>query len=114
MVDFVPGGCTGVHQPCDVGIQRPLKLSMRKSYHETIVNELLTKFDKGNTAPDLKDTLGVLCDCSVRWMWNAYKALSNKELVKKVCLISQSEPNLTFRGFRRHLNNVSFANGIYR
>jgi hypothetical protein len=111
MVDFVPGGCTGVHQPCDVGIQRPLKLSMRKSYHETIVNELLTEFDKGNTAPDLKDTLGVLRDRSVRWMWNAYKALSNKELVKKVCLISQSEPNLTFC---RHLNDVSFANGIYR
>ena len=45
MVDFAPGGCTGVHQPCDVGIQWPLKLSMRKSYHETIVNELLTEFE---------------------------------------------------------------------
>jgi hypothetical protein len=21
ILDFVPGGCTGVHQPCDVGIQ---------------------------------------------------------------------------------------------
>jgi hypothetical protein len=111
MVNFVRGGCTGVHQPCDVGIQRPLKLSTGKSYHETIVNGLLTEFDKGNTAPDLKDTLRVLRDRSVRWMWNAYKALSNKELVKKVCFISQSEPNLTFR---RHLNNVSFMNGIYR
>jgi hypothetical protein len=29
IVDFVPGGCTGVHQPCDVGIQRPFKLSTK-------------------------------------------------------------------------------------
>jgi hypothetical protein len=27
IIDFVPGSCTGVHQPCDVGIQQPLKLS---------------------------------------------------------------------------------------
>lgn len=32
--------CNGVHQPCGVGIQRPLKLSMRKSYHEDILSEL--------------------------------------------------------------------------
>jgi hypothetical protein len=84
ILDFVPGGCTGVHQPCDVGIQRPLKLSMRKSYHEDIVNELLSELGKGNTAPALKDTLGVIRDRSVRWMWNTYNTINNKELVKKV------------------------------
>ena len=62
ILDFVPGGCTGVHQPCDVGIQRPLKLSMRKSYHEDIVNEFLSELDKGNTTPALKDALGVIRD----------------------------------------------------
>jgi hypothetical protein len=60
ILDSVPGGCTGVHQPCDVGIQRPLKLSMRKLYHEDIVNEFLSELDKGNVAPALKDTLGVI------------------------------------------------------
>jgi hypothetical protein len=34
LLDYMPGGCTGVHQPCNVGIQRPLKLSIRKLYHE--------------------------------------------------------------------------------
>jgi len=48
VVDYVPGGCTGVHQPCDVGIQWPLKLSMRKSYHEDIVNEFILQLEEGN------------------------------------------------------------------
>ena len=77
------------------------------------MNELLTEFDKGNTTPDLKDTLGVLRDRSVRWMWNAHQALSNKDLVKKVCLGSQPEVR-TGSYLRRHLKDVSFANGIYR
>ena len=87
LVDFVPGGCTGVHQPCDVGVQRLLKLSMRKSYHEDIVNDFLSELDKGNSTPNLKDSLGAVRDRSVRWMWNAYQVLSNKELVSKVCLV---------------------------
>ena len=49
ILDFVPGGCTGVHQPCDVGIQRPLKLSIRKSYHEDIVAEFVSQLENGST-----------------------------------------------------------------
>jgi hypothetical protein len=85
VIDFMPGGCTGVHQPCDVGIQRPLKLSTRKSYHEDIVNDFLKELDQGKPMLSLNDSLGVIRDQSVRWMWNAYRALNNKELVKKVC-----------------------------
>ncbi|KAF9558800.1 hypothetical protein CPC08DRAFT_549321 [Agrocybe pediades] len=66
ILDFVPGGCTGVHQPCDVGIQRPLKLSIRKSYHEDIVTELLSELDRGNTEPLLKDSISVIRNRSVR------------------------------------------------
>ncbi|KAF4615755.1 hypothetical protein D9613_012424 [Agrocybe pediades] len=83
VLDFVPGGCTGVHQPCDVGIQRPLKLSMRKSYHEDIVNELFSELSSGNTEPSLKDALSVVRNRSVRWMWNAYNVINNKSLVQK-------------------------------
>ena len=46
IIDFVPGGCTGVHQPCDVGIQRPFKSSTKRSYHEDIVEEMLAQLDK--------------------------------------------------------------------
>ena len=38
LINFVLGGCTGIHQPCNVGIQRPLKLSLKHSYHEDVVN----------------------------------------------------------------------------
>ena len=65
IIDFVPEGCTGVHQPCDVGIQQPLKLLTRKSYHENIVNDFLKKLDKGNPTLSLNDSLGVICNQSV-------------------------------------------------
>jgi len=81
VVDYIQGGCTGVHQPCDVGIQRPLKISMQKSYHEDIVNEFISQLEEGNKAPKLNDTLGVLCDRSVRWMWNTFNVINKKELV---------------------------------
>ena len=79
----MPGGCIGVYQPCDVGIQQRLKLSTRKSYHEDIVNDFLKELDKGNPTPSLNESLGVIRDQSVQWMWNAYQALNNKELVKR-------------------------------
>ncbi|KAF8240343.1 hypothetical protein L208DRAFT_1233626 [Tricholoma matsutake] len=46
LVDFIPGGCTGIHQPCNVGIQCPLQLSLKCSYHEDVINQFLTQFDE--------------------------------------------------------------------
>src|SRR6266545_533595 len=91
IIAFVPGGCPGVHQPCDVSIQRPLKLLIRKSYHEDIVHEFLSELEKGNPTPHLKDQLRILCDWSIRWMWNSYQVLSDKELVRKVNLFRRSK-----------------------
>ena len=50
ILSFVPGGCTGVFQPCDVGIQRPFKLSLKRSYHEDVVSEILEQFEKKSRA----------------------------------------------------------------
>ncbi|KAF8837348.1 hypothetical protein BDN67DRAFT_909341, partial [Paxillus ammoniavirescens] len=36
---FVLTGTTGVAQPCDVGIQRPLKLAIKELQHEDIITE---------------------------------------------------------------------------
>ena len=84
LVDFIPGGCTGIHQPCDVGIQRPLK----RLYHEDVVNQLLMQFDeKQDGEPEaliFNETLGVLRDSSVRWLWDAFNAVNKPNLVKKV------------------------------
>ncbi|KZT10423.1 uncharacterized protein LAESUDRAFT_627188, partial [Laetiporus sulphureus 93-53] len=32
--EYVPGGCTGLFQPCDVGINRPLKHAIRQVVNE--------------------------------------------------------------------------------
>lgn len=84
ILDFVPGGCTGVGQPCDVGIQRPLKLSMKRTYHEDIVSEVLEQIDTKSEVITIDSRLSTLRDRSTRWIWKAYKAISNEALVKKV------------------------------
>lgn len=83
ILDFVPGGCTGIHQPCDVGIQRPLKLSIRRSYHEDIVQEISKQLEKGKIV-SVDKQIATLRDRSVRWIWNAYNSLNKPDLVKKV------------------------------
>ena len=85
---YVPGGCTGIFQPCDVGIQRPFKLSVKKSYHEDLVEEVLAQEGKDTFTMDT--SVGRLRDRSVRWLWNAYNVLRNPELVKKV----RDEPSI--------------------
>ena len=92
IVDFVPGGCTSVAQPCDVGIQRPFKHSIRGSYHKRVVNEMVSLL--GNGKPALLDTrIAPLRDASVQWLLNAYHAINNSELIQKVrdCILLFAE-----------------------
>ena len=84
ILDYMPGGCTGDAQPCDIGIQRPFKLSIRRSYHEDIVNEVLHHLDSGRPLTSLDTRMPTLRDRSPRWLWNAYQAINKPELVKKV------------------------------
>jgi hypothetical protein len=83
LVDFVPGGCTGVAQPCDVGIQRPFKHITNQCFVEDVVNATLSKIDNGEDAT-IDDRLPTLRNASVRWLWTAYQALNKKEIVEKV------------------------------
>jgi hypothetical protein len=84
ILDFVPGGCTGLHQPCDVGIQRPFKHSVKRSYHESVVEEMLKRMNEDLPFLTVDKRIKVLRDRSVKWLWNAYQVINNKELVKKV------------------------------
>lgn len=83
-VIFVPGGCTGVVQPCDVGVQRPLKLSVKQSYHEVLVNEVLEQTKEGK-ALTIDNQIGTHHNHSVQWLWNAYAAINQPDLIKMVC-----------------------------
>jgi DDE superfamily endonuclease len=85
LIDFVPGGCTGVAQPCDVGIQRAFKHVTNQCFMEDVVDETLIQIDKGdgeNFCWD--DGLPTLRNASVRWLWKAYETLNKKEIVQKV------------------------------
>ena len=86
LIDFVLGGCTGVAQPCDVGIQRLFKHITNQCFMEDIVNLSLTKIDSGEKSFNIDHGIGTLRDASVRWLWKAYESLNKPEIVEKVCL----------------------------
>jgi hypothetical protein len=45
ILDFVPAGCTGVWQACDVGIQHIFKYSLKRLYHEDVVDAILKQIE---------------------------------------------------------------------
>ena len=83
-VSFIPGGCTGVWQPLDVGIQRVMKLSMRRSAHWDVVKEVQDQLTKGVTDIKVDTTVGTLSDRSVGWVVNAIHDLDHLDLILKV------------------------------
>lgn len=90
IISFVPGNLTGLAQPLDVGIQRVLKQSMKRSAHKDIVDETLAHLDSGTPLGMFKldTTLGTLRDRSVGWMLNAYHDINKKELILKVSALT--------------------------
>lgn len=84
IIIFVPGGCTGIWQPLDVGIQRIMKLSIRRSAHRDVVNEVATQISSGQKNIKLDVTVGTLRNRAVRWVVDAIHEISKPELVLKV------------------------------
>ncbi|EKM53118.1 uncharacterized protein PHACADRAFT_259291 [Phanerochaete carnosa HHB-10118-sp] len=86
IINYILGGCTGIFQPCDVGIQRPLKHTVRRAAHHYKFQETLSLLQPGVDAVNvqLDRTIGVARDRSIEWMVRAYEAISNVDLVKKV------------------------------
>ena len=85
IVDFIPAGCTGLAQPCDVGIQRPLKLSIRRSQQQDILDEVKAKLGEDDDSTIILDkTIGTLRDRTVHWALQAYKEINKPEIVMKV------------------------------
>jgi hypothetical protein len=83
IVDFVPGGCTGVWQACDVSIQCIFKHSLKCLYHEDIVAAISKQIDN-NIDITVDKRLGVLQDQSVLWLWKVHQTLNKPDIVKKV------------------------------
>lgn len=85
LIDFVPGGCTGISQPLDVGINRPFKQSIKVSYHADLVDDFLGQM-KRNQGLEFDSRIGPLRDASVSWLWNAYQVIQKEDLIRKVCI----------------------------
>ncbi len=83
-IQYVPGGCTGTMQALDVGINRIYKHSLKRSYHEDVVTEILKQIDVGEKHISVMKQKGIMQDRSVAWMWNVFTTLNKTETVKKV------------------------------
>ena len=81
---YVPGGCTGICQPCDVGIQRLLKHVLKWAYHRDVVDEISAQLDAEEKTIEVNRDLKHVRDASVSWVWEAYEYLNKAEIVKKV------------------------------
>jgi DDE superfamily endonuclease len=84
IIIFIPGGCTGLWQPLDVGIQRVLKQSIKRSAHQDIVAEVSSHLTSGHPLSELVlDTrIGTLRDRSLGWIVNAMKDINDKKLIE--------------------------------
>jgi hypothetical protein len=62
------GGCTGIWQPYDMGIQQPFKLVIKRAQVDNVVAETTTFIESSRNPLEfwLNTTLGTLCQCSVQ------------------------------------------------
>ena len=99
LVRYVPGGCTGIFQPCDVGIQRILKHAMKKTALSHIVKETVAHLNNSKDPGTilLTKAVKVLRNRSVEWLVQGFKAINTPSNVKKVCpsCTTLCEPSLT-------------------
>ena len=88
-IHFVPANCTGLFQPCDVGIQRVLKLAIRRSVLKDIVDHTMNQLSSGVTPDQITfdKRIGVIRNRSVDWLVNGYEAINNPEIVQKVIFL---------------------------
>jgi len=90
-LEYVPGGCTGLWQACDVGIQRVFKHAIRRAARADMIAEALLELEKDDlkntSAIHLTKSLPVIRNRSVGWLNKAYNAVNNRAFVKKVCIL---------------------------
>lgn len=86
-IHYIPANCTGLFQPCDVGIQRVLKLAIRRSALKDVVDDTMQQLRDGVEPSKVvfEKRLPIVRNRSVGWLVNGYEAINNCELVQKVC-----------------------------
>jgi hypothetical protein len=86
ILDYVPGGCTGLFQPCDVGMQRVLKQAITRAQSSDVVAEVSDAIEAGVDAGEIRidTTIGTLRNRSVQWLLKAHELTNSSVLVKAV------------------------------
>ena len=89
---YMPGGCTGLWQVCDIGIQRVFKHAICQAAQADMIAETLLGVEKNViskniSAIHLSKSLPVIRNWSVRWLNKAYLAVNNPTFVRKVCML---------------------------
>ncbi|KAF8600459.1 hypothetical protein BDV93DRAFT_419443, partial [Ceratobasidium sp. AG-I] len=74
IIVFVPGGCTGVGQPCDTGINRILKHRIKAACIDYLAKETERQLRAGVTPANvvLNTTVGTLRNASTGWLLSAW------------------------------------------
>jgi len=103
-IHYILANCTGLFQPCDVGIQHVLKLAIKCSALQDIINHTMEQLGHGvkPSKVTFEKQLDIVRDCSIRWLVNGYEAINNPEVVKKVIsidILSSSYLPDIFTGF---------------
>ncbi|KAG9122254.1 hypothetical protein FRC07_001460 [Ceratobasidium sp. 392] len=98
---YVPGGCTGLFQACDVGIQRVLKIAIRNAAHADVVTETVNALQSGIKPERVVNdqSLPTLRRRSLNWIIQAYHAINRSDLIKKaflLCAVPDTPHNLSY------------------
>jgi len=75
-VVHIPGGCTGLVQPLDVGYNKPFKTRIRAAWEEYMINDMRKN---GTIALPLREEVS-------HWILEAYWALEGSPIIKNVWL----------------------------
>lgn len=78
---YVPAGCTGVFQPCDVGLQRVYKHHIKQSVNQYFCAKVQRLMKSGTDASLIRllTDLGPLRDASVGWIIDAIEYLNSDQ-----------------------------------
>ncbi|KAG9100505.1 hypothetical protein FS749_014953 [Ceratobasidium sp. UAMH 11750] len=78
IVHFIPGGCTGVAQPCDTNVNRVLKHCIKSACIEYLSNTTQSQLDRGVKPSNIEidTTLPTLHNASVAWILSAWTWLN--------------------------------------
>ncbi|KAG8685317.1 hypothetical protein FRC11_010785 [Ceratobasidium sp. 423] len=107
ILQYVPGGCTGLFQACDVGLQKIAKAAIHQKSLADIINETTAALRSGaNPASFVNNkSIGTLQNHSVSWINEVIKVINKPNLIKKafeLCAVPEMQFNLSYQSLTSH------------